>query len=202
LLFLFVCWFVFVVLLLLLFLFLFVCLFFVFCVFDVFSCFCFFVFSLLSCFFYFVYFCVCFYLFLLLHYFTVYMTFYIVTLFISLITLLYSVYDVLYCNLVYFFTNTINVLIKSKVTHYKYLFIVTKTRHPKWQVILIQNVQYLVINCRIIGNKRNKLVQKHVNLRIYSLSYRLVRRWQYANCLVWLGDDSWLIVLSYNLVGR
>jgi hypothetical protein len=130
------------------------------------------------------------------------MTFYIVNLFISLITLLYSVYDVLYCNLVYFFTNTINVLIKSKVTHYKYLFIVTKTRHPKWQVILIQNVQYLVINCRIIGNKRNKLVQKHVNLRIYSLSYRLVRRWQYANCLVWLGDDSWLIVLSYNLVGR
>jgi hypothetical protein len=45
---------------------------------------------------------------------------------------------------------------KVEKTHYKYLFIVTRTEHPKWQVLLTQIVQYLLINSRITGNIRNQ----------------------------------------------
>ena len=40
--------------------------------------------------------------------------------------------------------------------HYKYVFIVMRTEHPKWQIILTQIVQYALINSRITGNIRNQ----------------------------------------------
>jgi hypothetical protein len=75
------------------------------------------------------------------------LTFYFVTLFISSQIQYYA-----------------NILIKLKKkrsfwygkTHYTYLLIVTRTEHPKWQVIFTQIVQYLLINSRITGNIRNQ----------------------------------------------